>query len=207
MSENSEPVSVTEQKSTDSSKKPLLSYNVKAAAFLATSGVIGLLFGFSGALAAAKKQGKRTCCLTFKTKSSAISVLDPTSFDKGLIGDVAATPKQAQKVRLHEAGARLATRALGIGTICAIGGCSVLFFGIWKLSGAKDLQDFRQKAGQILPRIPKNDPPQSRTEFSGVNDFLQYVIDKDKEEKALKKQQNHAVINDSREWNSKQWWW
>lgn len=39
------------------------------------------------------------------------------------------------------------------------------------------------KAGSILPRIPKNDPPQSRTEFSGLTDLLQYLIDEDERKK------------------------
>jgi len=62
----------------------------------------------------------------------------------------------------------------------------MLFFCLWKLSGAKDLTDFRERAGKILPQIPKSNPPVGRTEFSGINDFLQYVIDLDKEEKELK---------------------
>ena len=37
--------------------------------------------------------------------------------------------------------------------------------------------------GQILPQIPKNNPPQGRTEFSGLNDLLQYVIDIDEQNK------------------------
>ena len=47
-------------------------------------------------------------------------------------------------------------------------GCGLLFGAIWKLSGAESLQDFRQKAGRILPVIPKK-PPEAgeRTEFSG----------------------------------------
>lgn len=144
-------------------------FRLKAAAFLATAGSIGLLFGFSGALASTKKQ-------------------DPTSFDQGLVGQVAEQGRQ--KRLLHESGARLASRALAYGTLYAVGGCAVLFYGLWKLSGADNLEDFRQKAGQILPRVPKNDPPQSRTEFSGLNDFLQYVIDKDKEEKKSNVDQN-----------------
>lgn len=141
------------------------SYKLKAGLFLATTGGIGLLAGFSGALAAAKKQ-------------------DPASFDKGLVGNL--TQAERQHMKLHETGAKLAARALGYGTLYAIGGCGLLFFGLWKLSGARDLAEFREKAGNILPKIPKNDPPQSRTEFSGLNDLLQYVIDKDQEEKANK---------------------
>ena len=66
-------------------------------------------------------------------------------------------------------------------------GCGILFYSVWKLSGAKSLEDFRFKAGSILPRVPKNDPPVGRTEFSGINDFLTYVIELDKEGKEKKK--------------------
>ena len=94
---------------------------------------------------------------------------------------------ERQQRKLNESGAKLAARALGHATIYAVGGCGLLFYSIWKLSGAIDLADFRQKAGNILPKVPKNDPPQSRTEFSGTNDLLQYLIDKDEEEKRKKK--------------------
>ena len=147
-----------------------LSYKIKAGLFLATAGSIGFLSGFSGALAQSKKQ-------------------DPESFDKGLLSKM--TKSERQRIILHESGAKLASKALAYGTLYAIGGFSVLCFGLWKLSGASDLQEFRYKAGRILPRIPKNDPPQSRTEFSGINDFLQYVIDKDMEEKKLKSESHN----------------
>ena len=45
------------------------------------------------------------------------------------------------------------------------------------------MKEFRQKVGNWLPAIRKNDPPQGRTEFSGINDLLQYIIDVDKEQK------------------------
>ena len=73
------------------------------------------------------------------------------------------------------------------GTLYAVVGCGVLFYGVWKLSGAQDLRQFREKAGGVLPKIPKNDPPVGRTEFSGINDFLTYVIEEDKRDKELKK--------------------
>jgi len=145
-------------------------YKVKAGIFLAATGGIGLLAGFSSALAAAKKQ-------------------DPKSFDQGLVGSL--SPHERKARTLHDTGAKLAARALGFGTLYAIGGCGILFYAMWKISGASDLADFRQRAGSILPKVPKNDPPQSRTEFSGVNDLLQYLIDKDNEEKALKKLNNN----------------
>ena len=89
----------------------------------------------------------------------------------------------SKEAQLADAGTQLAIRALKRATLYAVGGFSLFCFLGWKLSGAKDLQDFRMRAGNILPRIPKNDPPQSRTEFSGLNDLLQYVIDEDEKKK------------------------
>ncbi|VVD04101.1 unnamed protein product [Leptidea sinapis] len=43
------------------------------------------------------------------------------------------------------------------------------------LSISIKLKDFRVKVGNILPVLPKNNPPQSRTEFSGMNDLLTYL--------------------------------
>ena len=40
---------------------------------------------------------------------------------------------------LHAEGVSLAFRALAWGTVWAVGGCSVIFFGIWKFSGATDV--------------------------------------------------------------------
>lgn len=37
------------------------------------------------------------------------------------------------------------------------------------------MEEFRMKMGSLLPRIPKNDPPQGRTEFEGLTDLLNYV--------------------------------
>ena len=104
------------------------------------------LIGFGSTLAVVRKQ-------------------DPKHFQEGVIG-----------VRgLQETGASLAVRALGWGTFYAFSGCGILFYGIWKLSGAKTAEEFRYKMGSLLPRIPKNDPPQSRTEFEGLTDLLKYI--------------------------------
>lgn len=40
---------------------------------------------------------------------------------------------------LPETGASLALRALGWGTLYAFTGCGILFYSIWKLSGAKNV--------------------------------------------------------------------
>lgn len=74
---------------------------------------------------------------------------------------------QRRSVKLHESGAALAGRALAYGSLWAVFGCTLLFYSIWKLTGANDLKEFRVKAGSILPHIPKNEPQVGRTEFSG----------------------------------------
>ncbi|XP_041976345.1 transmembrane protein 242 [Aricia agestis] len=119
---------------------------IKAGAFLASVAGISAVVGFGTTLSAAKKA-------------------DPKYFNKGI----------HSSVELADAGAILALRALGWGTVYAIAGTSCICYGIWKLSGAKDLKDFRIKMGSILPVVPKNDPPRSRTEFTGLNDLLTYL--------------------------------
>ena len=172
----------TDSKENDDSSE--LSYNLKAGAFLAFTGGFGMFAGFASALGQTKKQ-------------------DPAGFDKGMTGvdpaqeaaakeavrnlDNAALEKIRRDRALHESGAALARRALGWGTVYAVAGCGILFFSVWKLMGVKNLTEFRDKVGNVLPRIPKNPPkPGERTEFSGINDFLSYIIEKDKEEKVLK---------------------
>ncbi|XP_050307307.1 transmembrane protein 242 [Anthonomus grandis grandis] len=134
----------------EASKQPREQYDrefrVKAGLFLAAVSGASAVIGFSATILAAKKK-------------------DPQYFGKGIV----ATRE------LPEPGAFLALRALGWGTLYAFTGCGLLFYGIWKLSGAQDLKDFRVKMGELLPRIPKNNPPQGRTEFSGMNDLLQYL--------------------------------
>jgi len=41
------------------------------------------------------------------------------------------------------------------------------------------MEEFRQKAGQILPEIPKKENPGARTEFKNLTELFQYVIDED----------------------------
>lgn len=123
-----------------------VNYRLKAGIFLTSVTSVSALVAFGMTLAAAKKR-------------------DPAMFEKG------------SKItrELQESGVELAVRALKWGTFYAVSGCSLVCFGIWKLSGASNMEEFRNRMGSILPRIKKNDPPQGRTEFSGLNDLLLYV--------------------------------
>ena len=107
-----------------------------AAAFLAGVTGVSILFGFGTTLAAAKKK-------------------DPHFFDRGLSGTFddpqPATPSapgaSASGVRhgarrsmaAAESGASLALRALGWGTVYSVAGCSLLFYAIWKMMGAQNV--------------------------------------------------------------------
>ncbi|XP_065164933.1 transmembrane protein 242 [Atheta coriaria] len=130
-------------------------FRTRASLFLASVAGMSAVIGFGSTLASAKKS-------------------DPKYFNKGVV----------PTLEMRETGAMLALRALGWGTFYAFTGCGLLFYGIWKLSGANDLKEFRYKIGSVLPRIPKNNPPQGRTEFEGLNDLMEYLStlkgDKDK---------------------------
>ncbi|KAK9873428.1 hypothetical protein WA026_022496 [Henosepilachna vigintioctopunctata] len=130
------------------SKKDVFStdFKWKATTFLVSLTDISADIGFSATLAAAKRRG-------------------PKFFDRGIMPNTKAP----------ETGAQLALRALKWGTVYASAGCGVLLYSIWKLSGASDIEEFRIKMGSLLPRIPKNNPPVGRTEFTGLNDLLDCV--------------------------------
>ncbi|RVE41030.1 hypothetical protein evm_014321 [Chilo suppressalis] len=81
----------------------------KTGAFLASIAGISAIVGFSATLSAAKKR-------------------DPKYFNKGL----------HSSVEVADAGAILALRALGWGTLYAVAGTTCFCYGIYKLSGAKN---------------------------------------------------------------------
>ncbi|XP_012214694.1 transmembrane protein 242 [Linepithema humile] len=122
------------------------SEKIYAALFLSAVTSISALAGFARAVSVARKQ-------------------DPKYFGKGISG--------AKGV--NETGASLAIRALGWGSFYAVTGCGLFFYAIWKVSGATTAEEFKFKMGSLLPKIPKNNPSQSRTEFEGLTDLLIYI--------------------------------
>ncbi|GBM43239.1 Transmembrane protein 242 [Araneus ventricosus] len=121
--------------------------------FLLTVTGMSILGGFGMALALAKKR-------------------DPVYFFKGMM------PTK----ELPESGSALAMRALGWGTFYAVSGFSIFCFGVWKMMGVKNLEEFRMKVGNALPRIPKSENP-GRSEFKNLRELLNYVIEEDKKGK------------------------
>lgn len=88
---------------------------------------------------------------------------------------------------LHESGAELARKALLRATIYSVSGFSLFCFGVWKLSGANNFEEFRYKAGTVLPRISKpKSENHGRTEFKNLTDLWQYLIDEDNKKKEKK---------------------
>ena len=63
---------------------------------------------------------------------------------------------EKNNIMIHrDAGVRLAVRALCWGSIYATLFCSTVTYGIWKISGANNFQEFRLKAQNFLPKITK----------------------------------------------------
>ncbi|VVC43558.1 Transmembrane protein 242 [Cinara cedri] len=89
---------------------------------------------------------------------------DPDMFSKG----------QIASVPMAESGVQLAIRALKWGTFYAVGGCGLFFYGVWKMSGANDMHEFRMKVGSMLPRLTPT-VHNSRTEFEGLTDLMTYL--------------------------------
>ena len=77
--------------------------------------------------------------------------------------------------------------------------------------GVQNMSEFRQKVlrpkswavwsllmtqvGRALPSVPRSPPkPGERTEFSGINDFLHYIIERDEVERREKRKQQQSNI-------------
>ncbi|XP_059222754.1 transmembrane protein 242 isoform X2 [Stomoxys calcitrans] len=121
-------------------------HRIQAAAFLGLVGGISALFGFSKTLGKAKKSESK---LVEKGGTKTLLLLDE--------------------------GSALAMRALGWGTLYAVLGTGAFCFGVWKLSGAKNMEEFRLKMGSGLPKLTSDQPPTSRTDFESLTDLMKYL--------------------------------
>lgn len=147
----------------------------EAGIFLALVGGTAAIFGFSKTVLSSRKQ-------------------DQELYEKGCV----------ETARLLEGGHKLATRALAWGTFYAFLGTGTFCYGLWKLSGARNVRfdvfvnrfggnclvcqwmieytfvllqmdEFRQKMGSVLPRLTRDAKPNSRTEFDGLTDLMGYL--------------------------------
>ena len=117
------------------------------AVFLGGVTFLGLMSGFGSAIAMAKKR-------------------DPTSFDKGLLGEA----------KRMESGGSLALRALGWGSFYAVGGVGLLCFTVYKILDVQSALDFRQKMKKLMPPVAKKEAnPNERTEFASIREFFEYI--------------------------------
>jgi len=101
---------------------------------------------------------------------------DPNWFTKGLV---------ASK-EISESGGSLALRALGLGSLYAVGGFSVCCLLAWKISGVHSMEELRVKVANILPAVPKHEP-KGRSEFKSLRDLVNFLIEEDELKKARKK--------------------
>ena len=140
---------------------------LKAGLFLTIVTVLGRASGFGFSLGSTKKKESKTATAAYKPGLKRSSA--------------------AELNYLYESGADLARRALLRATLYSVSGFSLMCFGIWKLSGAKDFQEFRHKVGSVLPKIKKPSDKQGRTEFENLTELFQYVIDEDNKKKLADK--------------------
>uniref|UniRef100_T1IUG1 Transmembrane protein 242 n=1 Tax=Strigamia maritima TaxID=126957 RepID=T1IUG1_STRMM len=130
-------------------------HNLKAIVFLSSVTGMSVLFGFGMALSMAKRK-------------------DPSSFTKGLIA--------SKEAGLVDSGGALAMRALGWGTVYAIGGFSAFLLVSWKLLGLHNIKELPDKMKAIMPSVPQ---PEStgRSDFKSFRELMEYIIESDKGKK------------------------
>lgn len=121
-------------------------YKMQAAAFLGLVGGLSALFGFSKTIG--------------KTKQLHNKLVEKSGREASI---------------LFDEGSALAVRALGWGTLYAVVGTGVFCYGVWKLSGAKNMEEFRLKMGKGLPKMTEDSPPTSRTDFESLTDLMKYL--------------------------------
>ncbi|XP_004520057.1 transmembrane protein 242 [Ceratitis capitata] len=121
-------------------------YKMQATAFLGLVGGVSAIFGFSKTLGKAKESQSK---LVEKSGREAAVLL--------------------------EEGSALALRALGWGTLYAVLGTGIFCYGVWKISGARNMEEFRMKMGSGLPRITRDTPPTTRTDFESLTDLMKYL--------------------------------
>ena len=148
----------------DGNEQSWLRCHWKEVAFFTGLTGMSMLAGFGTTLAAAKKS-------------------DPKYFDQGMLPKTSNGGGNAAE--LFESGTSLAMKALRRATLYSVGGVSLFCFAVWKLSGADTFEEFRLKMGQLLPTVPRSNPPTSKVDFENLSELFQYVIDEDQQKRKV----------------------
>ena len=84
---------------------------------------------------------------------------------------------------LHASGTQLAREALAKATLITVTGFSVFCVTVWKLSGARTFEEFKQKAGSFLPKISNSKQREGRRDFENLTELWHYLIEEDQKKK------------------------
>jgi len=157
LSGNTPPGDESLSTTTQTTKKPLWKSLSTEVLFFSLIAGMSVLGGFGMTLTMAKKR-------------------DPNWFAKGLLASR----------EISESGGSLALRALGLGSLYAVGGFSVCCLLAWKISGVHSMEEMREKVGRILPPVPRHEP-RGRSEFKSLRDLVNYLIEEDELKKTRRK--------------------
>jgi hypothetical protein len=146
--------------------------NLLKGLFFAFTAGFGLLSGFGLSVAKARKSQKE------ELFQESLRNLRGVEYNR---------QKQLIEADLHEAGTKLARRALFRATVYSVTGVSLFCLFTWKLSGAKNFDEFRNNTGNFLPKIKRTQVEnQGRTEFANLTELFQYIIEEDNSKKQRK---------------------
>ena len=104
--------------------------------------------------------------------------------------------RQPNATLIFDDGQRLAVRALRRATFYSLTGVFSFSLLLWLMSGrVSTFAEFRQWTGSWLPSIKKkkSKEEEGRTEFENLTDFMQYLIDEDRQMKEKKKQSSTST--------------
>ncbi|XP_060068366.1 transmembrane protein 242-like [Ylistrum balloti] len=131
------------------------------AVFLTLTTVVSAVLGFTGALALTKKQ-------------------DPSSYEKGSLDHA-----KGKQVTGHA----LAAKAFRWGTLLAFSGVGLISFGVWKMLGVHNMEEFTAAVQSKMPIIPKKDESeQGRSDFATLKELADYLVQQDEIKKKRKEE-------------------
>ncbi|KAF6775719.1 hypothetical protein AHF37_05502 [Paragonimus kellicotti] len=99
--------------------------------------------------------------------------LEPTEFMKGFQPTVV---ERSGKFIRHEPGVRLAARALCWATVFTVGALGGGVFIVWRLSGAKTMQELNSRFASAFPSSWRLKSSDKSTDFQTFDELLTYIL-------------------------------